>query len=50
MDVLVKAARSGDWSSLPEFDMKKETGGRTPLTMERLLARGFGRVRARGGS
>ena len=50
MDVLVKAARSGDWSTLPELASKREPGERAPLTMERLLARGFGRVRPRGGS
>jgi len=50
MDVLVKAVRSGDWSTLPELASKREPGERAPLTMERLLARGFGRVRSRGGS
>jgi riboflavin synthase len=50
MDVLVKAARSGDLSALPHLDQKKQPGDRAPLTMDRLLARGFGRVRSRGGS
>jgi len=50
MDVLVKAARSGDLSTLPHLDHKKQPGERAPLTMDRLLARGFGRVRSRGGS
>jgi riboflavin synthase len=50
MDVLVKAARGGDLSALPHLDQKKQPGDRAPLTMDRLLARGFGRVRSRGGS
>ena len=41
MDVLVKAAR-GD-GRLPGIDAPPEPGGREPLTMERLLARGFSR-------
>lgn len=50
MDVLVKAARSGDSAMLPSIEAKQPAGPRPPLTMERLLARGFGRVRSRGGS
>jgi len=49
MDVLVKAVRSGNLAELPT--VKHESGGgetaRSGLTMEQLLARGFGRSRPR---
>lgn len=49
MDVLVKAARSGQgWPGM-DFDNESPAGNKpTGLTMERILARGFGR-RARKG-
>ena len=47
MDVLVKAARGGGWSSLPKLEKNSNSGERTPLTMERLRSFGFGRDRGR---
>ncbi len=49
MDVLVKAARSGDFSGLPAVDRNKaqsSPAGRG-LTMDQLLAKGFSRPRSR---
>jgi len=47
MDVLVKAARGGDWSGLPGLAREAGRDEREPLTMERLRAAGFGRPRRR---
>ena len=49
MDVLVKAARSGNWRDLPKLDSppNDQSPARGGLTMEQLLAKGFGRPRPR---
>lgn len=44
MDVLVKAARGGGWDGLPSLEEKKH-GEKSPLTLDRLRAAGFGRGR-----